>query len=108
MYIALCLFILDWVLMFSVFCINVSIQIGSPTALADRTVHQALFEAANKFHGLYVPVGALWGAEDIKKMADRGTLKVQQRLYDVSNWRDPIVCLFIGSKGYDEETSVCF
>jgi predicted dinucleotide-utilizing enzyme len=25
--------------------------------------------------GIYVPAGALWGAEDIKKMADRGTLK---------------------------------
>lgn len=27
-------------------------------------------------YGLYIPSGALWGAEDIKKMADRGTLQV--------------------------------
>jgi len=27
-------------------------------------------------HGLYIPAGALWGGEDIKKMADRDTLKV--------------------------------
>ena len=27
-------------------------------------------------NGLYVPSGALWGGEDIRKMADRGSLKV--------------------------------
>jgi hypothetical protein len=27
---------------------------------------------------MFVPSGALWGADDIKKMADRGTLKVSQ------------------------------
>ena len=31
--------------------------------------------AATK-HGVYIPSGAFWGGEDIKKMADRGTLQV--------------------------------
>lgn len=51
-------------------------KIGSPTALADPQVQKALFETASKCHGLYVPAGALWGGQDIQKMADRGTLKV--------------------------------
>ena len=50
---------------------------GSPTALADDTVLQALLaESQRAGHGLYVASGALWGAHDIQKMADRGTLKV--------------------------------
>ncbi|XP_045583336.1 aspartate dehydrogenase domain-containing protein isoform X2 [Procambarus clarkii] len=49
-------------------------MVGSPTALASQTVEEALRVAATS-HGLYVPAGALWGAEDILKMADRGTLK---------------------------------
>ena len=48
-------------------------MIGSPTALADREL-QASLEAAATKHGLYVPSGALWGAEDIRKMAERGSL----------------------------------
>ena len=31
--------------------------------------------AAAITHGVYIPSGALWGAEDIKKMADRGNLE---------------------------------
>ena len=31
-------------------------------------------------NGLYVPSGALWGGEDIRKMADRGSLKVSKLL----------------------------
>lgn len=32
-------------------------------------------DEANKGpHGMYIPSGALWGARDIQKMADRGTL----------------------------------
>ena len=27
-------------------------------------------------YGLYVPAGAFWGGEDVKKMADRNSLKV--------------------------------
>lgn len=48
--------------------------VGSPTALASQPVEDALRAAATS-HGLYVPAGAFWGAEDILKMADRGTLK---------------------------------
>lgn len=54
-------------------------QIGSPTALSDPTVYKTMFEAAyhSPPHGLYVPAGAFWGGQDVQKMADRGTLKVQ-------------------------------
>ena len=48
-------------------------MIGSPTALADRDIEASLEAAASK-HGLYIPSGALWGGEDIRKMAERGTL----------------------------------
>ncbi|XP_071531093.1 aspartate dehydrogenase domain-containing protein-like [Panulirus ornatus] len=48
--------------------------VGSPTALASQAVENSLRAAANT-HGLYIPAGAFWGAEDILKMADRGTLK---------------------------------
>lgn len=51
-------------------------QIGSPTALSSQELETSLRTAAIK-HGLYVPSGAFWGAEDIKKMADRGTLQVR-------------------------------
>ena len=36
-------------------------------------MREAAEESGN---GLYVPSGALWGGEDIRKMADRGSLKV--------------------------------
>lgn len=49
--------------------------IGSPTALADRALEAELRAAAMESgHGLYVPAGALWGAVDIAKMADRNSL----------------------------------
>lgn len=52
-------------------------QIGSPTALGNQAVEDEVRSAAQSgTNGLYVPVGAFWGAEDVKKMADRGTLKV--------------------------------
>jgi len=46
---------------------------GSPTGLADRQLETDLKQAAQK-HGLYIPSGAFWGGEDIRKMAERGTL----------------------------------
>ncbi|XP_013416669.1 putative L-aspartate dehydrogenase isoform X2 [Lingula anatina] len=49
-------------------------MVGSPTALADQEVETELRNAA-KIHGLYIPSGAFWGGEDIKKMADRGSLQ---------------------------------
>ena len=52
-------------------------MLGSPTALADAKVENRLKNAATKYKtGLYVPSGALWGGEDIRKMSDLGTLKV--------------------------------
>merc|ERR1712180_563428 len=48
-------------------------MIGSPTALADRTLEDKLRCAASAY-GLYVPCGALWGGEDIRRMAERGSL----------------------------------
>ena len=49
-------------------------MIGSPTALADRETEAALAAAADR-RGLYVPSGALWGGEDIRRMAERGSLR---------------------------------
>lgn len=51
---------------------------GSPTAMADATLAASLRSLANGTStpgALYIPVGAFWGAEDISRMADRGTLK---------------------------------
>lgn len=49
-------------------------MIGSPTALADEGTEHNLKQAASQ-HGLYVPSGALWGGEDIRRMANRGSLQ---------------------------------
>lgn len=56
------------------FLAHADYMIGSPTAMADVKTERKLREAANQ-HGLYVPSGALWGGEDIRKMADRGSLQ---------------------------------
>ncbi|GAB6018558.1 hypothetical protein CHUAL_000253 [Chamberlinius hualienensis] len=50
------------------------LMVGSPTAFADESFEKRLKLLASD-RGVYIPSGALWGAEDIKKMADRGTLK---------------------------------
>ncbi|KAJ7387899.1 hypothetical protein OS493_001249 [Desmophyllum pertusum] len=51
-------------------------MIGSPTALANLDVENKLRQKASSgTHGIYIPSGALWGGSDIKRMADRGTLK---------------------------------
>jgi len=49
---------------------------GSPTVFAETTVEEQFRAIINKrtTNGIYLPVGALWGAEDIKRMASRGTL----------------------------------
>ncbi|XP_018420739.1 PREDICTED: putative L-aspartate dehydrogenase [Nanorana parkeri] len=53
-----------------------NLMIGSPTVLSDPEIEQKLREIAKTSgHTLYVPSGALWGGEDIQRMADRGTLK---------------------------------
>jgi aspartate dehydrogenase len=49
---------------------------GSPTAFADAQTEAAVRSAATAHqHTLYIPAGALWGANDIAKMAQRGTLR---------------------------------
>lgn len=50
---------------------------GSPTIFADRKVEAEMKSAVEKFtsHGVYIPAGALWGAQDIEKMSRAGTLK---------------------------------
>ena len=55
------------------------LQICSPTALANPETERRLRRAAAAKHGLYIPSGALWGADDINKMADMGTLQVGNR-----------------------------
>nr|ACO15335.1 L-aspartate dehydrogenase [Caligus clemensi] len=49
--------------------------LGSPTALANPDLEAKLRKSAAVKHGLYIPSGAFWGGEDIRKMADRNTLK---------------------------------
>ncbi|XP_057374987.1 aspartate dehydrogenase domain-containing protein-like [Daphnia carinata] len=50
--------------------------IGSPTALADQETYDLLQKATNtQNRAVYVPSGALWGGEDIRRMALQGTLK---------------------------------
>uniref|UniRef100_A0A8D0EY24 Aspartate dehydrogenase domain containing n=1 Tax=Strix occidentalis caurina TaxID=311401 RepID=A0A8D0EY24_STROC len=50
-------------------------QLGSPTALADPETERRLRGAAARGgHTLYVPRGALWGCEDIRRMDEAGTL----------------------------------
>uniref|UniRef100_A0A8B9RZI1 Aspartate dehydrogenase domain containing n=1 Tax=Accipiter nisus TaxID=211598 RepID=A0A8B9RZI1_9AVES len=52
-------------------------QLGSPTALADPETERRLRGAAERGgHTLYVPRGALWGCEDIRRMDEAGTLAV--------------------------------
>ncbi|XP_071970514.1 aspartate dehydrogenase domain-containing protein-like [Engystomops pustulosus] len=49
--------------------------VGSPTALADEDTERRLRGRAKMCgHTLYIPSGALWGGEDIMRMADRETL----------------------------------
>ncbi|KAF6031285.1 ASPDH [Bugula neritina] len=48
--------------------------IGSPTILADQEVERELRASCVK-HAIYLPAGALWGGEDIKRMNDLGTLQ---------------------------------
>jgi len=52
-------------------------MVGSPTVFADAAVEAAMRAAATtpNGHGLYIPSGALWGAVDLQKMSERGTLK---------------------------------
>jgi aspartate dehydrogenase len=49
---------------------------GSPTALGNDELQKKLLSASHKQgHWIYIPSGALWGAQDIYKMAKQGDLK---------------------------------
>eukprot|EP00392_Amoebophrya_sp_AT5.2_P002700 g2705.t1 len=51
---------------------------GSPTAMANQSLNnelQAIAKNAAVKGSLYLPVGALWGAVDLQRMADLGTLQ---------------------------------
>lgn len=52
--------------------------IGSPTALANQATFDVVQEALkrNRNRSVFVPSGALWGANDIQRMANLGILKV--------------------------------
>ncbi|XP_046854507.1 putative L-aspartate dehydrogenase isoform X2 [Xenia sp. Carnegie-2017] len=53
-------------------------MIGSPTTLASDEIRKKIFAKARsnlQGHGLYVPSGAFWGVEDVRKMANKGILE---------------------------------
>ncbi|CAI5445981.1 unnamed protein product [Caenorhabditis angaria] len=55
---------------------NCDLFIGSPTCLADQKLFDNLKSVGTKFNRkILVPSGAFWGANDIQKMAEVGTLK---------------------------------
>eukprot|EP01117_Protostelium_nocturnum_P019944 TRINITY_DN8774_c0_g1_i1.p2 TRINITY_DN8774_c0_g1~~TRINITY_DN8774_c0_g1_i1.p2 ORF type:complete len:294 (-),score=122.47 TRINITY_DN8774_c0_g1_i1:72-953(-) len=59
------------------FLASAELMIGSPTSLANAALESRLREMSSdksRNFGVYIPSGALWGAEDIEKMAQRGTL----------------------------------
>jgi len=54
---------------------HADLMVGSPTAFSDSIVESKIRTASSKGkHGCYIPSGALWGAEDIEKMASLGNL----------------------------------
>lgn len=62
---------------FEILLVFAIFQIGSPTALAVDETWKNLQKISLEYkHTVYVPSGAFWGGEDISKMADLGTLKV--------------------------------
>lgn len=49
--------------------------IGSPSVLADRQLEASLTDAIRRSHKrLFVPNGALWGTQDIRRMSNSGKL----------------------------------
>lgn len=51
-------------------------MIGSPTALGDKDLLTRLINSSLKNkHKIFVPCGAFWGASEITKMANKGSLK---------------------------------
>lgn len=61
-----------------------SVLFGSPTAFADAELEAEVRAVADSTSNtLWVPAGALWGALDIQKMADRGSLKVSDLVWTI-------------------------
>ena len=57
------------------FLSRANLFVGSPTALADEKCYNDLIQAATDANKtIYIPSGALWGANDIAKMSERNTL----------------------------------
>nr|XP_042130118.1 putative L-aspartate dehydrogenase isoform X5 [Peromyscus maniculatus bairdii] len=55
---------------------HANLLVGSPSALADQTTEQRLMEASNHWgHTVFVARGALWGAEDIRRLDAAGGLQ---------------------------------
>eukprot|EP00005_Dracoamoeba_jomungandri_P005790 CAMPEP_0174254840 /NCGR_PEP_ID=MMETSP0439-20130205/4186_1 /TAXON_ID=0 /ORGANISM="Stereomyxa ramosa, Strain Chinc5" /LENGTH=382 /DNA_ID=CAMNT_0015336701 /DNA_START=23 /DNA_END=1171 /DNA_ORIENTATION=- len=60
----------------ALFLASADLMAGSPTAFADPEVEKSVRESCfTNGHTLYIPSGAFWGANDVKKMADLNTLK---------------------------------
>ncbi|KAI6200892.1 Methyltransferase [Aphelenchoides besseyi] len=51
--------------------------IGSPTALADKQLYDSIQTVLREHsrRAVFIPAGAFWGSNDVKKMADLGTLR---------------------------------
>ncbi|KAI6235954.1 Aspartate dehydrogenase domain-containing protein [Aphelenchoides besseyi] len=51
--------------------------IGSPTALADKQLYDSIQNVLKQDsqRAVFIPAGAFWGSNDVKKMADLGTLR---------------------------------
>lgn len=49
--------------------------IGSPSVLANKSFEQKLLNCSNAHgHKIFVPLGALWGGHDIRRMSNTGNL----------------------------------
>ncbi|KAF4671316.1 hypothetical protein FOZ61_003250 [Perkinsus olseni] len=58
------------------FLSSADVYIGSPTAFADEVFEQAVrTTTVEKGRSVYISVGALWGAEDIRRMDAQGKLR---------------------------------
>lgn len=85
------------------------LQVGSPIAFADYSTERHLRQVSEGGdHGLYIPSGALWGGEDIRRMADRGTLKVNVISVHIHTYHGQVETITQGSENHNEETSSQF
>ncbi|XP_047295019.1 aspartate dehydrogenase domain-containing protein isoform X4 [Homo sapiens] len=55
---------------------HANLLVGSPSALSDQTTERQLLEASQHWdHAVFVARGALWGAEDIRRLDAAGGLR---------------------------------